>query len=106
MWLAGSPRFLNLDRFACIENEVFAPAPSDDLDIHRQTVLEPRCDIARRLADIEPFRVVEVLQRRDDRLYLNDGMYGIFWELRFKGHQRFAVRALRADYPTVRIDLQ
>lgn len=39
--------------------------------------------------------VVEVLQRRDDRLYLNDGMYGIFWELRFKGHQRFAVRAWR-----------
>jgi ornithine decarboxylase len=39
--------------------------------------------------------VVEVLQRRDDRLYLNDGMYGIFWELRFKGHQRFAARAWR-----------
>jgi ornithine decarboxylase len=39
--------------------------------------------------------VVEVLLRKDRRLYLNDGMYGIFWELRFKGHQRFPVRAYR-----------
>lgn len=39
--------------------------------------------------------VVEVLLRKDRRLYLNDGMYGIFWELRFKGHQRFPVHAYR-----------
>ncbi len=39
--------------------------------------------------------VVEVLLRKDGRLYLNDGMYGIFWELRFEGHQRFPVRAYR-----------
>jgi len=39
--------------------------------------------------------VVEVLLRKDRRLYLNDGMYGIFWELRFEGHQRFPVRAYR-----------
>jgi ornithine decarboxylase len=39
--------------------------------------------------------VVEVLLRKDNRLYLNDGMYGIFWELRFKAHMRFAVRAFR-----------
>jgi ornithine decarboxylase len=36
--------------------------------------------------------VVEVLMRKGNRLYLNDGMYGIFWELRFKAHTRFAVR--------------
>ncbi|MDZ4731030.1 MAG: hypothetical protein SH820_13915 [Xanthomonadales bacterium] len=39
--------------------------------------------------------VVSVLLRKDDRLYLNDGMYGIFWELRFKGHKRFPVRSFR-----------
>jgi ornithine decarboxylase len=43
--------------------------------------------------------VVEVLLRKDDRLYLNDGMYGIFWELRFKAHTRFAVRAFRDGRP-------
>jgi len=39
--------------------------------------------------------VVEVLLRKDDRLYLNDGMYGIFWELRFRMHERYPVRCLR-----------
>jgi ornithine decarboxylase len=39
--------------------------------------------------------VVEVLLRKDNRLYINDGMYGIFWELRFKAHTRFAARAYR-----------
>jgi ornithine decarboxylase len=43
--------------------------------------------------------VVEVLLRKDDRLYLNDGMYGIFWELRFRAHERFAARAFRAGRP-------
>lgn len=40
--------------------------------------------------------VVEVLLRKDRRLYINDGMYGAFWELRFKAHMRFAARAYRA----------
>jgi ornithine decarboxylase len=39
--------------------------------------------------------VVEVLLRKYDQLYINDGMYGIFWELRFKGHDRFPVRVYR-----------
>ncbi|HET6565098.1 MAG TPA: hypothetical protein VFG52_06750, partial [Xanthomonadales bacterium] len=39
--------------------------------------------------------VVSVLLRKERRLYINDGMYGIFWELRFKGHKRFPVRAFR-----------
>jgi ornithine decarboxylase len=43
--------------------------------------------------------VVEVLLRKDDRLYINDGMYGIFWELRFKAHTRFPVRAYRDARP-------
>lgn len=43
--------------------------------------------------------LTEVLLRKGDRLYLNDGMYGIFWELRFKGHKRYPVRAFRAGRP-------
>lgn len=43
--------------------------------------------------------LVSVLLRKEDRLYLNDGMYGIFWELRFKGHKRFPVRAWRNGDP-------
>jgi ornithine decarboxylase len=39
--------------------------------------------------------VVEVLLRKDDRLYINDGMYGIFWELRFRGHDRYPARTFR-----------
>ena len=39
--------------------------------------------------------VVEVLLRKSERLYLNDGMYGIFWELRFRGHDRYPVKAYR-----------
>lgn len=39
--------------------------------------------------------VTEVLLRKDGRLYINDGMYGIFWELRFKGHKRYPCRVLR-----------
>lgn len=39
--------------------------------------------------------IVEVLLRKDDRLYINDGMYGIFWELRFEGHDRYPVRTYR-----------
>lgn len=39
--------------------------------------------------------VTRVLLRKEDRLYLNDGMYGAFWELRFKGHVRYPARAYR-----------
>ncbi len=38
---------------------------------------------------------VSIILRKEDRLYLNDGMYGIFWELRFKEHKRFPVRCYR-----------
>tara|TARA_R110002073_G_scaffold324345_2_gene502194 strand:- start:1131 stop:2288 length:1158 start_codon:yes stop_codon:yes gene_type:complete len=39
--------------------------------------------------------VVEVLLRKDDRLYLNDGMYGAFWMLRIDGPNCFPVRCFR-----------
>ncbi len=39
--------------------------------------------------------VVEVLLRKDNRLYLNDGMFGIFWLLRIDGPDRFPARTYR-----------
>jgi ornithine decarboxylase len=40
--------------------------------------------------------VTEVLLRKERRVYINDGMFGIFWELRFRGHKRYPSRAFRA----------
>lgn len=39
--------------------------------------------------------VVEVLLCKEDRIYINDGMYGVFWELRFKEHSRYPSRVFR-----------
>jgi ornithine decarboxylase len=39
--------------------------------------------------------ITEVLLRKDDRLYINDGMHGIFWELRYKGHTQYACQSYR-----------
>lgn len=39
--------------------------------------------------------VVEVLLRKDNRLYINDGMYGVFWLLRIDGPDSFPVRTYR-----------
>jgi ornithine decarboxylase len=53
--------------------------------------------------------VVEVLLRKQGRLYLNDGMYGIFWELRFHAHDRYAVtvyhRGAELDGPKAEFQL-
>ncbi len=43
--------------------------------------------------------VVEVLLRKDNRLYINDGMYGVFWVLRIDGHDRYPVRTFRNGKP-------
>ena len=43
--------------------------------------------------------LTRVLLRKEDRLYLNDGMYGAFWELRFRGHLRFPAQAFRGGEP-------
>ncbi len=43
--------------------------------------------------------ITKVLLRKENRLYLNDGMYGAFWELRFKGHVRYPARAYRGHEP-------
>ena len=39
--------------------------------------------------------ISEVIQRKDNRLYINDGMHGIFWDLRYKGQDEFAWRCYR-----------
>ena len=39
--------------------------------------------------------ISEILQRKEDRLYINDGMHGIFWDLRYKGHSQYACRSYR-----------
>ncbi len=39
--------------------------------------------------------VTRVLLRKTDRIYLNDGMYGVFWELRFKCQLEYARRVFR-----------
>lgn len=43
--------------------------------------------------------VVEVLLRKDDKLYINDGLYGAFWELRYDAHDRYASRCIRNGSP-------
>ena len=39
--------------------------------------------------------VTQVLLRKKDRLYINDGMYGALWELRFNGHKRYLTHCYR-----------
>lgn len=53
------------------------------------------CEPGRALAAPGLSAVVEVLARKDERLFINDGVYGIFWELRLKGHDRYPARAYR-----------
>jgi ornithine decarboxylase len=43
--------------------------------------------------------LTRVLLRKGDRLYLNDGMYGAFWELRFKAHLEYPARSYRGSSP-------
>ena len=43
--------------------------------------------------------VAQVLLRKDDRLYINDGMYGALWELRCNGQNRYAVDCYRNADP-------
>ena len=43
--------------------------------------------------------ITRVLLRKADRIYLNDGMYGAFWELRFRGHLEYPCRVFRKGLP-------
>lgn len=57
------------------------------------------CEPGRALAAPGLTAVVEVLMRKDERLFINDGVYGIFWELRLKGHDRYPAQAFRDGRP-------
>ncbi|HSD69117.1 MAG TPA: hypothetical protein VLB07_06185 [Woeseiaceae bacterium] len=57
------------------------------------------CEPGRALAAPGLTAVVEVLMRKDDRLFINDGIYGIFWELNLKGHDRYPAVAYRDGRP-------
>jgi ornithine decarboxylase len=39
--------------------------------------------------------VTRVLLRKADRIYINDGIYGAMWELRFKAHLAYPCRTFR-----------
>ena len=39
--------------------------------------------------------MTQVLLRKSDRIYINDGMYGALWELRCNGQKRYASRCFR-----------
>lgn len=43
--------------------------------------------------------VVEVLLRKGNKLYINDGLYGVFWELRYDAHDRYPARTFRNAKP-------
>lgn len=53
------------------------------------------CEPGRALSAPGLSAVTAVLLRKSDRVYLNDGMYGIFWELRFKWQLQYASRVFR-----------
>ena len=82
----------HLDEYFRAVSESFGNLPLAD---NAEVLGEP----GRALAAPGMSAIVEVLLRKDDRLYINDGMYGIFWELRFEGHDGFPVRSYRDGKP-------
>lgn len=77
-----------LDDYFKAVAESFADLPLAD---NAEVLGEP----GRALAAPGMSAVVEVILRKDDRLFINDGMHGIFWELRFEDHDNFPVRSYR-----------
>ena len=78
----------HLDEYFRAVGESFAELPLAD---NAEVLGEP----GRALAAPGMSAVVEVLLRKDDRLFINDGMHGVFWELRYDGHDRYPVRTYR-----------
>jgi ornithine decarboxylase len=77
-----------LDKYFKVVAESFSELPLAD---NAEVLGEP----GRALAAPGMSAVVEVLLRKDERLFINDGMHGIFWELRYDGHDSYPVRAYR-----------
>jgi ornithine decarboxylase len=78
------------DYFAVIRNGVRLPLAENG-----ELLAEP----GRALSARGMSAVVQVLLRKDDRLYLNDGLYGAFWELRYKMQDRYSARVFHGDQP-------
>ena len=76
-------------------NEYFDAIGDEIRNVPLAENAEILCEPGRVLAGPCMSAVVEVRLRKEARLFLNDGMYGIFWELRSKGHDRFPARAFR-----------
>jgi ornithine decarboxylase len=81
-----------LDRYFAAVAESVATLPLAD---NAEVLGEP----GRALSAPGMSAIVEVLLRKDNRLFLNDGMFGIFWVLRIDGPDRFPVRAYRDGKP-------
>jgi ornithine decarboxylase len=79
------------DYFSAVEESVATLPLADDAEI----LGEP----GRALSAPGMSAVVEVVLRKDNRLYINDGMFGIFWVLRIDGPDRFPVRTYRDAKP-------
>jgi ornithine decarboxylase len=78
----------HLDEYFHAVAESFAELPLAD---EAEVLGEP----GRALAAPGMSAVVEVVLRKDDNLFINDGMHGIFWELRFDEHDGFPVQSFR-----------
>ena len=78
----------HLDRFFDAVAESFDDLPLAD---NAEVLGEP----GRALAAPGMSAVVEVILRKDDSLFINDGTHGIFWELRYGEHDGFPVRSYR-----------
>jgi len=78
----------HLDEYFRAVAESFADLPLAD---NAEVLGEP----GRALAAPGMSAVVEVLLRKEDRLFINDGMHGVFWELRYDGHDGYPVRTFR-----------
>ncbi len=78
----------HLDEYFHAVAESFADLPLAD---NAEVLGEP----GRALAAPGMSAIVEVILRKDDSLFINDGMHGIFWELRYGEHDSFAVQSYR-----------
>ena len=81
-----------LEEYFSAVAESFATLPLAD---NAEVLGEP----GRALAAPGMSAVVEVLLRKDHRLYINDGMFGVFWLLRIDGPDRYPVRCYRNGQP-------
>lgn len=39
--------------------------------------------------------ITRVLLRKSDRIYINDGLHGVLWDLRYKAHLRYLFRVFQ-----------